>query len=108
MCMEDIRLGRKKFARVQSFRLPAAGVFAIPADPDRVSITFGASGLTDLVISDKPDAGALSQLTISVAASPKVTTFTVEDHGSFVTGQIFCFGAANDPYQYLEVSLSER
>lgn len=108
MCMEDIRLGRKKFSRVETVAVNGAGQFTVPNDPSRVSVLFPSGEGVDIRISDKPIAAATQGIEISSALAPMPFRLTVEEFGDFVTNAIHGRWLGGPNISYLTTSLSER
>lgn len=94
--MEDVRLGRKTASAVISpLCLNGEVVQVLPADPDRVSFTLfpTSDGYTYAV-----GAAAAGQILafIPMAATMRPVTFTIQEHGRWVTMPVYVTQSVGD------------
>lgn len=109
MCMEDVRLGRERYARLSLVTVAAAtaGVQLLPADPDRTTISISSVDGSVFWISDKPMSATATGFRVA-PANAESGDWRVEDHGDFVSNALFAWSDAGATIAVVEVSLSKR
>lgn len=109
MCMEDVRLGRQKYGRVDL--IPVAGatpnVQLLGADPHRTTLLLTSTDGSVFWISDKPMTATAQGLRVA-ANNTNLADFRVEDHGNFVTKDIFAWSDVGCTVAVLAASLSKE
>lgn len=108
MCMEDVRLGRERYARLSLVTLVAAtaGQVLLGADPKRVTVSISSVDGSVIWISDKPMSATATGYRVA-PANAESADWRVEDHGDFVTNQIFAWSDAGATVAVVEVSLGK-
>jgi len=96
MCLEDIRLGRKTYGKVTTFRKPQPAAFAflfIPASPDRVALVI--SGLSDRNLWVANDNSVVADRGILISQTTGPLYLDIKTHGSVVQKEWWGFDNLN-------------
>lgn len=106
--MEDVRLGREKYSRVNLVSVAAATTnqVVLTRDPKRTAFLVTVTDGSVVWISDKPMAATASGLRVA-PANAHLAHFSIEEHGSFVTGEVHCWSDAGATVAILETSLGK-
>lgn len=109
MCMEDIRLGRKSYARVNLVAVPAGtgNTEILPADPHRTNFIITSVDGSVFWVSDKPMTATATGLRVA-PNNTNIADFSVQDHGDFVTDAIYAWSDAGATIAILETALEQK
>ena len=108
MCMEDVRLGRKRFSRVRLVPFAVAGNQEIcPADPSRVAVIITSVDGSVFFIDNNPMTATASGLRVA-PNNTNLADFRLEDHGDFITKPLNAWVDAATTIAVLETSLTEK
>lgn len=109
MCMEDVRIGRQKYGGVNLVTVGAAapGVQLIGADPWRTTLLITSTDGSVFFVSDKPMTATATGLRVA-PNNTNLADFLVENHGVFVTSELFVWSDAGCVVAVLSASLDKR